>query len=602
MAAQSPKKPAAKKPAAKKTSTQKKPAAKTVREQPSDNASKRQTASVLLFAGALFLLCVTLIPSSVDAGEWNLWEGLRNIIFGLFGACAFALPLLMIYIAIVLARGKSIGSVGSKLFGIGGLAAALSSLIHVSFNQGYYLRELGFGLQLTDSWKTGADVGNGGIIGAVLGGALAKVFGKTGAIVTILILVFVLYMLLTGTTLLKIAESFKRLFGSMGTKVRDNSERRAELARLRALEAPEDDEPAAVFEEKTVSGKAPKKPFNIDVDLGPMPAPALPDDAALPSVDEIFVVDKQPVDKPADEPKMKPAKKAAPKPAKPEVPAAPEKTPAEILSEAAAELENPQQYRLPPISCLSKAAAVSVSLDSRDDLAANGQKLVDTLKSFNVETKIVDICRGPSVTRYEIQPAPGVKISKITGLADDIAMNLAASAGVRIEAPIPNKNAVGIEVPNRGRSTVTLREIISTEEFKTARSRLNVALGRDITGNVICADLAKMPHLLIAGTTGSGKSVCLNSMIVSILYNATPDQVKLVMIDPKQVEFTVYKGIPHLIVPVVADPRKAAGALGWAVTEMLGRYKMFAEKNVRDIAGYNKLGKSDPILFRCTIL
>ncbi len=216
------------------------------------------------------------------------------------------------------------------------------------------------------------------------------------------------------------------------------------------------------------------------------------------------------------------------------------------------------------------------------------------LNDFGVDTKIVDICRGPSVTRYEIQPAPGVKISRITGLADDIAMNLASSAGVRIEAPIPNKNAVGIEVPNKSRATVTLREIITTDEFRNAKSKLNVALGRDITGNAICADLAKMPHLLIAGTTGSGKSVCLNAMIVSLLYNASPDEVKLLMIDPKQVEFTVYNGIPHLIVPVVSEPRKAAGALSWAVTEMLNRYKMFSEKNVRDFTGYNNLGRSDP--------
>ena len=231
------------------------------------------------------------------------------------------------------------------------------------------------------------------------------------------------------------------------------------------------------------------------------------------------------------------------------------------------------------------------------ELKLNAQKLEDTLTSFGVRTKLVDICRGPSVTRYELQPAPGVKISKITGLSDDIALALAAS-GVRIEAPIPNKSAVGIEIPNKNRATVSLREIVETAQYKTQveKSKLSVALGKDITGETIIADLAKMPHLLIAGTTGSGKSVCLNAMIVSILFNASPDEVKLLMIDPKQVEFTVYNGIPHLLVPVVSDPRKAAGALGWAVTEMLKRYKMFSEKNVRDIKGYNRLAREDDTL------
>ncbi|MEE1065199.1 MAG: DNA translocase FtsK, partial [Acutalibacteraceae bacterium] len=248
-------------------------------------------------------------------------------------------------------------------------------------------------------------------------------------------------------------------------------------------------------------------------------------------------------------------------------------------------------YQKPGTDCLNHAVN-SGSDNYEDELKYNATKLVDTLNSFGVATKIVDICRGPSVTRYELQPAPGVKISKITGLADDIALAL-ASAGVRIEAPIPNKSAVGIEVPNKNKSMVSLREIVETPIYKNAKSKLNVALGKDIAGNVICADVAKMPHLLIAGTTGSGKSVCLNSMIVSILFNATPDEVKLVMIDPKQVEFTVYNGIPHLLVPVVSDPRKAAGALGWAVTEMLQRYKMFSEKSVRDIKGYNKLSETD---------
>ena len=252
-----------------------------------------------------------------------------------------------------------------------------------------------------------------------------------------------------------------------------------------------------------------------------------------------------------------------------------------------------RDYVLPPIECLNQPEFAS-SEGFANEMQTTSKKLVEVLSSFGVETKLVGISRGPSVTRYELSPAPGVKISKITNLADDIALGL-ASSGVRIEAPIPNKSAVGIEVPNRSRSTVTLREIISSAEYKKhAGKLLTVALGKDITGNVNCADLSKMPHLLIAGTTGSGKSVCLNCMITSILYNATPSQVKLLMIDPKQVEFTVYNGIPHLLVPVITDARKAAGSLAWAVSEMDNRYKAFSNAGVRDIGGFNKYVQSHP--------
>ena len=248
-------------------------------------------------------------------------------------------------------------------------------------------------------------------------------------------------------------------------------------------------------------------------------------------------------------------------------------------------------YRIPPISLLNEpkfedAQAASADLDS------TATRLVDTLRSFGVETRIVDISRGPAVTRYELQPCAGVKISKITNLADDIALNL-ASAGVRIEAPIPNKAAVGIEVPNKNTCSVCVREVIESPTFANSKSKLTVALGRDIAGNVVVADIAKMPHGLIAGATGSGKSVCINSIIVSLLYKSTPDEVKLLLIDPKVVELGVYNGIPHLLVPVVTDPRKASGALGWAVTEMEKRYKLFAENNVRDLAGYNKLSETN---------
>jgi len=271
-----------------------------------------------------------------------------------------------------------------------------------------------------------------------------------------------------------------------------------------------------------------------------------------------------------------------------ETPLATDEEVAEMVEqlEQAVEVEE-EPYSSPPIDLLNDMPQ-TVDPNLQEELRLNAEKLVDTLRSFGVQTRIVDIARGPAVTRYELQPSAGVKISKITGLADDIALNLAAS-GVRIEAPIPNKPAVGIEVPNKVVSTVSIREVIDSEEFQNAKSKLSVALGRDIAGQITVADLAKMPHTLIAGSTGSGKSVCINSLIVSILYKATPDEVKLLMVDPKMVELGIYNGIPHLLVPVVTDPKKAAGALAWAVNEMLNRYQMFKDYGVRDLAGFNRM-------------
>ncbi|WP_346912864.1 DNA translocase FtsK 4TM domain-containing protein [Clostridium sp.] len=222
----------------------------------------------------------------------------------------------------------------------------------------------------------------------------------------------------------------------------------------------------------------------------------------------------------------------------------------------------------------------------KKDLLNSANKLQETLGSFGVEAKVIQVTKGPSVTRFELQPHVGVKVSKIVNLADDIALNLAAS-GVRIEAPIPGKAAVGIEVPNKELSAVFLREVIESEEFTVTKKNLAFALGKDIAGNCVVGDLTKMPHLLIAGATGSGKSVCINTLLISLLYKYTPQEVKLLLIDPKVVELNIYNGIPHLLIPVVTEPKKAAGALNWAVNEMTRRYKLFADNNVRNIEGYN---------------
>ena len=245
-----------------------------------------------------------------------------------------------------------------------------------------------------------------------------------------------------------------------------------------------------------------------------------------------------------------------------------------------------EEYNYPPIDLLAEGDFKAAVADANADMQ-KAELLEDTLRSFGIQTKLTGIAHGPAVTRFELQPAPGVKVSRITSLADDIALNLAAIS-VRIEAPIPGKAAVGVEVPNDKIETVSLRNVLESGDARKHASRVAVGLGKDNSGRYIVADIAKMPHVLIAGQTGSGKSVCINSIIVSILFRATPDEVKLILIDPKVVELSVYNGIPHLIAPVVTDPKKAASALEWAVVEMTSRYKKFAERGVRDIKGYNK--------------
>lgn len=258
----------------------------------------------------------------------------------------------------------------------------------------------------------------------------------------------------------------------------------------------------------------------------------------------------------------------------------------------AVEMQKPPEYVFPPIDILTEDREAHND-NIKEELQENAIKLVETLKSFNVKTKIEDISRGPTITRYELQPEPGTKVRSITNLVDDIALNL-ATTGVRIEAPIPGKAAVGIEVPNKNQSTVHLRTLIEMEAFQNAKSRLTVCLGENVAGEAVYFDIAKMPHLLIAGATGMGKSVCINSLITSLLYKAKPDEVKLILIDPKKVELSIYNGIPHLIVPVVSDPKKAAGSLAWAVNEMERRFGLIEAVGVRDIKMFNEVTKNDP--------
>ena len=555
---------------------------KSTKQNEEKAAANRQLAAIILFAVSVFFICLSFINGG------GLWGVLRTLSFGLFGFSAFIWPLVLIYVAVMATLDKTDQKIGVKIFEAAMLIILLSAAIHIFGFHGI----VDFSENVIDAYNAyrfdGSLVGSGAV-GAIIGGAILLATGssKPAAIAIILILMFLFLMLMTGTTL-------KKLMKGVYSPVKKVSEYREEKL-----------EQLASAEERN------RESFNPDVDLGPEP---VTEKSAKKSKKTADIVQFDNADKKesneAETNELTESKpvllddiikkmngdEANSQISKPIEEAAKSSAYTSALKSVKGTLSDDEndkpkaEYQLPSLDCLAEPKN-GRNVKYEDELKANATKLVDTLKSFGVETRIVDISRGPSVTRYEIQPAAGVKISRITNLSDDIALNLAAS-GVRIEAPIPNKAAVGIEVPNKNRSTVTLREIIDTDQYRNAKSKLFVALGKDIAGNCTYADLAKMPHLLVAGTTGSGKSVCLNSMIVSILYNAKPDEVKLLMIDPKQVEFTVYNGIPHLIVPVVSDPRKASGALAWAVTEMLSRYKTFSDNNVRDISGYNSICES----------
>lgn len=515
--------------------------------------ARRQTSAVLIFASAILLLCMAIIPGG------SLWGVIHGTILGMFGVCAYILPALMIYIAVIIALEKPVVSISAKLWQCVMLIAMLASAIQIFL---YRADNISFFKAVSQGFAEGKKNHGGGVIGVLLGYPLERLFTDIGSKIIIILLILVFLMLVTGTTLIAL---FKAMFSPV-------------------KKAKESIETAFANHEKDAE---------IDIDLGDgyieMPKHPVKSEKL-----EAFVRAAQSLNE-MEEPlsaNQEPNKLTE---ALSEVEASADDSdkPVQTKKESAP-TQNDDSYHYPPLALLDDRRVADDS-SAEQEQKTTAELLVKTLKDFGISTRVVDISRGPTVTRYDLEPSAGVKISRITGLSDDIALRLATS-GVRIEAPIPNKAAVGIEVPNRSSSVVCLREIIDSKEFMSAKSPLAVALGKDISGKTVIADLARMPHLLIAGTTGSGKSVCTHSMIQSVLYKASPNDVRMILIDPKQVEFGVYNGIPHLLVPVVTDPRKAAGALGWAVTEMLNRYKLFAENNVRDLDSYNELARRSDTL------
>lgn len=538
-----------------------------------DRADAIRVTEIAIVAVSVILFCLAIVSGN---GVWNV---LHNVYVGIFGMfAAIVLPLLTIVVTVIFsAKGDDAYGYTAKIVEAFVMVFILATFIHVVKNStGDAFKET-----IINSYKSASFEFNGGFIGAVLGWLLLTL-GKAPAIIISVVLFIVDLLLMTGLTIFQFVAGAAKPAKVTYEKVAPAIEERIERRRMNKenIDVPLDTQPPEEEDKKPKSRK--KKAASSDEEMTKVPkeiideinrensniemlknATGRKEEKKPKSIDEIV----------KDASEDKPNEKKA------------DKSKDFTVSKEAME-SGINDYKLPSVELLSLPNKKSTA-DISGELKENAQRLIETLRSFNVNATITDISRGPTVTRYELKPAAGVRISKITNLADDIALNLAATH-VRIEAPIPGKAAVGIEVPNTVKNTVSMRELIDTPEFYEQRSLLSAGIGKDIAGNCVYCDIAKMPHLLVAGTTGSGKSVCMNSIITSILYRAKPDEVKFLMIDPKQVEFSKYANIPHLLVPVVTDPRKAAGALGWAVSEMLQRYQKLSQVGVRDIEGYNK--------------
>ena len=574
-----------------KTTTSSK--SKTKSKSKADNSG--QLWSVVLFSSGILIFLMSIIEGQAA------WLSLHEFVRGLFGVGVFLVPVVFIYAAIMIACDKSGAAVAGKVIQGFVLILLICGITHIFiFGNDEILPINELSKQLYDN---GTNLMGGGFASIVIGVPLLALFGNVGASIIVIILTFAFVMLLTNLNLVSLFKFLAKPFVKAKAAVKAANEADANDAERRSIER-----------QKKKTAKLP-------------PNEPLPPEARKPKLENIDIpIPVEPKSKPVIENKKceKVEEKSTAVETKTElsknandIDSIVKKATGNNLVSDNVKSENiskeevaiidkegqtklfesedtttVKKYNYPPVTLLDEPVAKASEEDAQNELKNKADTLVNTLKSFGVQTRIVDINRGPSVTRYELQPSAGVKISKITGLADDIALNLAAT-GVRIEAPIPGKAAVGIEVPNQIRDTVFFRELIESDEFKNAKSKLSIAVGKDIDGNVIVGDIAKMPHVIIAGTTGSGKSVCSHSLIMSILMNASPDEVKLILVDPKMVEFPKYNGIPHLLIPVVTDPRKAAGALNWAVQEMLKRYKIFSDNNARDLSSYNAMAEKN---------
>ena len=533
-----------------------------------------------------------------NATGW-LIEGLRAGITGLLGWGFYAVPPAFFVIAAILAlhRGRPVILRVTATAIVPLLIGAVTHLFLSSV----------IGNRLADLWAAGQEIESGGVLGGLLSNGLGSMIGTVGTAIMLFLFLGVLLLLILNKTITDLIDWFKnreqlayepepeydpfppedfpppeqRRQRPTAIDIPLDDEARSSAGMPRPgkrpikLKRPGADPPAPMSEPSSVEPVSLRRRSAIDIPLdgeGRIPvveeAPIVPN---LTAYQQVTAVSAPAAPEPSTE-KVRPGEAEAAK--------------VEIAQDVEKHMTAVQpDYEFPPLTLLTPKRGAAV--DASSEIKLNAERLAATLDSFEIEADIVNATHGPSVTRYELELEPGIKLSKLTNLANDLALSLGAS-GVRI-APIPGKiSTVGIEVPNKTVSTVYLREIIESENFTSPTGKLTFALGKDISGNCIVGNIAKLPHLLIAGTTGSGKSVTVNALILSILYRARPEEVKLIMIDPKMVEFGKYNGIPHLLIPVVTDPKKAAGALQWAVTEMLKRYKVFSELGAKDLESYNR--------------
>lgn len=618
--AETKKKPATskpKKPAAQKNAAPKREPIKSTAKTAPQNESN-QLWSILLFAFGVLTALMVLIKGTKG------WQKLHELLLGTFGIAAFLIPVILIYTAIKLGSEKTKKDLSGRTVWCIAMIFLASAAFQI-FVEGRIPGSTMSG-HFKLLYEDGAKLKSGGIASMVIAGPLLKFFGTLGARLISLVLFFVFGMLLSGRGLIDFLKLLAAPFVFIGKcfnglqnmfiggefvdafddDLDDDKAKRDFDADLEAISIANSRKSRQKPSERSAQNKKDVEslPDDYFIDI------PLPTDHLIVHDGDDSIEDIEPT--PEEVQNTKTERRKAPTIVESDIDTVPEDiipdegleqliskaadaktdTPEEELTEEEEPAEEKPVYILPPIDILTRPEIRSNRAEAMEEMREKAEVIKNTLSSFGVEVRIKDIFRGPSITRYEIQPGPGIKVSKIKGLEDDIALSLAAQ-GVRIEAPVPGKAAVGIEIPNSTKDTVTLREMIASPEFRESSSKLTFAVGKDITGNIVLGDIAKMPHVIIAGTTGSGKSVCTRSIIMSILYNSTPDEVKLILIDPKIVEFKIFENIPHLLIPIVTDCKRAAGALCWAVNEMMRRYNFFAEAGANDLRSYNELAEVD---------
>lgn len=575
--------------AARKNTSRKRNKKQTKKKQDSQSFLKDEIIILSALAAGILLLI-----SNFGIGGF-VGDAVSSVLFGLFGTIAYIIPILLfIGIAFVISnKGNSIAYI--KTAAGAGFTLMVCTLFQLIMNEYTAGTRLFSYYKISSMHKDG-----GGLLGGIVVSALCPAIGVIGTYVIVIILCIICLVIITEKSFIRgVKKGSEKAYSS----AKQDAKKRKEQAELRREKRAQEREQKAAEKERkrkdnTVSGvsfdttlvkKSPEmREITPPEDVPDLFAEEIPSyDGREAEVsknivpDDITINRAQPImEEEAPIPEPVPEKRKT-KESKKQVETATANVEQEIKK---SEEKRAKEYVFPPLSLLKHGKKSGGDSDAH--LRQTAMKLQQTLQNFNVNVTVTNVSCGPSVTRYELQPEQGVKVSKIVGLVDDIKLNLAA-ADIRIEAPIPGKAAVGIEVPNKENTAVMLRDLLETDEFQNHESKIAFAAGRDIAGKVVVADIMKMPHVLIAGATGSGKSVCINTLIMSILYKADPKDVKLIMIDPKVVELSVYNGIPHLMIPVVTDPKKAAGALNWAVAEMMKRYDLFAQYNVRDLKGYN---------------